>query len=44
MEAEPTVYHTMNGPNEFHVWGTLRGWSIIDRLPQHHRAHAGHRR
>jgi L-proline amide hydrolase len=34
MEAEPTVYHTMNGPNEFHVWGTLRGWSIIDRLHQ----------
>jgi L-proline amide hydrolase len=34
MEAEPTVYHTMNGPNEFHVWGTLRGWSIIDRLPR----------
>jgi L-proline amide hydrolase len=34
MEAEPTVYHTMNGPNEFHVLGTLRGWSIIDRLHQ----------
>lgn len=34
MEAEPTVYHTMNGPNEFHVIGTLRGWSIIDRLHQ----------
>ncbi|WP_199254561.1 proline iminopeptidase-family hydrolase [Mycolicibacterium mengxianglii] len=33
MEAEPTVYHTMNGPNEFHVIGTLRNWSIIDRLP-----------
>jgi L-proline amide hydrolase len=32
MEAEPTVYHTMNGPNEFHVLGTLRGWTIIDRL------------
>lgn len=32
MEAEPTVYHTMNGPNEFHVLGTLRSWSIIDRL------------
>lgn len=32
MEAEPTVYHTMNGPNEFHVIGTLRHWSIIDRL------------
>lgn len=32
MEAEPTVYHTMNGPNEFHVVGTLRNWSIVDRL------------
>ncbi|KQO84487.1 amino acid amidase [Frigoribacterium sp. Leaf263] len=34
MEAEPTVYHTMNGPNEFHVIGTMRDWSIIDRLPR----------
>jgi L-proline amide hydrolase len=34
MEAEPTVYHTMNGPNEFHVVGTLRKWSVIDRLHQ----------
>lgn len=34
MEAEPTVYHTMNGPNEFHVLGTLRTWSIVDRLDQ----------
>jgi L-proline amide hydrolase len=33
MEAEPTVYHTMNGPNEFHVIGSLASWSIIDRLP-----------
>jgi L-proline amide hydrolase len=33
LEAEPTVYHTMNGPDEFHVLGTLREWSIIDRLP-----------
>ncbi len=32
MEAEPTVYHTMNGPNEFHIVGTLRDWSVIDRL------------
>jgi L-proline amide hydrolase len=32
MEADPTVYHTMNGPNEFHVLGTLRSWSVIDRL------------
>jgi len=33
MEAEPTVYHTMNGPNEFHVVGTLREWTVVDRLP-----------
>lgn len=33
MGADPTVYHTMNGPNEFHVVGTLRNWSIIDKLP-----------
>lgn len=33
MVADPTVYYTMNGPNEFHVIGTLRNWSIIDRLP-----------
>jgi L-proline amide hydrolase len=33
MVADPTVYHTMNGPNEFHVIGTLREWSVIDRLP-----------
>lgn len=32
MEAEPTVYHTMNGPNEFLVIGTLTTWSVIDRL------------
>jgi L-proline amide hydrolase len=32
IEADPTVYHTMNGPSEFTVVGTLRDWSIIDRL------------
>ena len=32
MEEDPTVYHTMNGPSEFHVIGSLRNWSIIDRL------------
>ncbi len=32
MEADPTVYHTMNGVNEFFVTGTLAGWSVIDRL------------
>jgi L-proline amide hydrolase len=29
---DPTVYMTMNGPSEFHVVGTLKTWSIIDRL------------
>ena len=32
MQADPTVYHTMNGPSEFHCIGTIRDWSIIDRL------------
>ena len=27
-----TVYFTMNGPSEFHVIGTLKTWSIVDRL------------
>lgn len=30
--ADPTVYHTMNGPSEFHVIGTLKHWSIVDRV------------
>ena len=30
----PTVYNTMNGPNEFFVIGTLKTWSIIDQLPK----------
>lgn len=32
MDADPTVYGTMNGPSEFHVVGTLRDWDITDRL------------
>jgi L-proline amide hydrolase len=32
IEDDPTVYHTMNGPNEFHVVGTLATWSITDRV------------
>ncbi len=32
LETEPTVYMTMNGPSEFHVIGTLKDWSIEDRL------------
>ncbi|MCP2052536.1 UNVERIFIED_ORG: L-proline amide hydrolase [Pseudomonas fluorescens] len=34
IEDDPTVYHTMNGPTEFHVIGSLRHWSIIERLPR----------
>ncbi|MCU1575778.1 MAG: laaA [Leifsonia sp.] len=34
IEEDPTVYHMMNGPSEFHVVGSLKDWSIIDRLPQ----------
>jgi L-proline amide hydrolase len=30
--TDPTVYHTMNGPNEFHVIGTMKEWSIVGRL------------
>ncbi|MEV8361963.1 proline iminopeptidase-family hydrolase [Streptomyces niveus] len=29
---DPTVYYTMNGPNEFHVIGTLRDWSVVEGL------------
>ena len=29
---DPTVYHTMNGPSEFHVTGTIRDWQVLDRL------------
>jgi L-proline amide hydrolase len=32
LEADPTVYYTMNGPSEFHCIGTIKDWSIIDRL------------
>ncbi len=32
LASDPTVYSAMNGPNEFHVIGTLRDWSVADRL------------
>lgn len=32
IDADPTVYHAMNGPNEFHVIGSLREWSVVERL------------
>jgi L-proline amide hydrolase len=30
--ANPEIYHTMAGPSEFHVTGTLKEWDIRDRL------------
>ncbi|POF28013.1 proline iminopeptidase-family hydrolase [Roseibium marinum] len=32
MDGDSTVYKAMNGPTEFHVIGTLKDWSVIDRL------------
>lgn len=32
MDRDPTVYLAMNGPTEFHVIGSLRDWTIVDRL------------
>ncbi len=29
---DPTVYYTMNGPSEFHVIGTLKTWSVVDKV------------
>ncbi|TIU21061.1 MAG: alpha/beta hydrolase, partial [Mesorhizobium sp.] len=33
MDKDNTVYRNMNGPTEFHVIGTLKDWTIEDRLP-----------
>jgi L-proline amide hydrolase len=32
LAADPTVYHTMNGPSEFDVNGSLREWNVTPRL------------
>lgn len=32
LEEDPTVYGTMNRPNEFYVIGTLKDWDITERL------------
>jgi L-proline amide hydrolase len=32
IEADPTVYFTMNGPSEFHVIGSIKDWQSLDRL------------
>ena len=34
LTQNPEVYHTMNGPSEFHVIGTLKEWNIVDRLAE----------
>ena len=34
IDRDPTVYHTMNGPSEFHVIGSIRDWQATDRLDQ----------
>jgi L-proline amide hydrolase len=34
MMSNPEVYLTMNGPSEFHVTGTFRGWTVEDRLSE----------
>lgn len=34
LTQNPEVYHTMNGPSEFHVIGTLKDWDIVDRLAE----------
>jgi len=31
-EADPTVYHTMNGPSEFHITGVIKDWDITQDL------------
>ncbi len=32
LSADATVYNVMNGPNEFTCVGTLRDWTVVDRL------------
>lgn len=32
MAEDPTVYHVMNGPSEFHIVGSLRDWEVESRL------------
>lgn len=34
MDEDNTVYRNMNGPTEFHVIGTMKDWTIEDRLHQ----------
>jgi L-proline amide hydrolase len=34
LTEHPEVYHTMNGPSEFHVTGTLKHWDVTGQLPK----------
>jgi len=34
IDRDPTVYHTMNGPSEFHVIGSIKDWQAKDRLSE----------
>ena len=34
LNQNPEVYHTLNGPSEFHVIGTLKDWNIVSRLSE----------
>lgn len=36
IDVDPTVYHTMNGPSEFHVIGSIKDWASESRLGQLH--------
>ncbi|MCZ4372523.1 hypothetical protein O4H50_12025 [Vibrio diazotrophicus] len=29
MDEDPTVYHATNGPNKFHVIGSMKNWDVI---------------
>ncbi len=32
IDQDPTVYHTLNGPSKFHVVGSLKDWSALERI------------
>jgi len=36
LKQNPEVYLTMWGPSEFHITGSLKDWSVIDRLGEIH--------
>ncbi|WP_175653522.1 proline iminopeptidase-family hydrolase [Pseudomonas sp. Marseille-P9899] len=34
VDADPTVYHAMTGPNEFTITGSTKDWTIANYLPE----------